>query len=202
MTFTEDVTGAAHTLTTVTMDETNDVGVHNMRLVVSLPDALYPTLTKDFTVTILTPVCQCSLLEWQMPNSEAFSTTVKKIPSDEFTIAKSTVVEDSKSASPKIRACYIDGGPSCVETTTISSMVENGLTFPTYFSRSADVVTVNSDDNAQARSYVMSVTHTTPDNGDITYATVTISVGWCVITHISTPDIPDTSDSSYIIFDI
>lgn len=62
--FARDATGAAHTLTSNTMDETNDVGVHNMRLVVSLPDALYPTLVKDFTVTILTPVCDCSLLEW------------------------------------------------------------------------------------------------------------------------------------------
>lgn len=68
VTVTVDPTGAAHKLVTVTMDETNDVGVHNMRLVVSLPDATYPPLTKAFTVTILTPVCLCSLLTWDMPS--------------------------------------------------------------------------------------------------------------------------------------
>lgn len=73
---------------------------------------------------------------------------MKKIPSDTFTISKSTVVEDSKSASPKIRACYIDGGPSCDETTVITSMVEYGSTFPSYFTRSGDDVTVDADDNS------------------------------------------------------
>jgi hypothetical protein len=47
-----DPSKAAHKLETLTNDETNDVGVHNMRLVVSLPDALYPKLVKNFKVTI------------------------------------------------------------------------------------------------------------------------------------------------------
>jgi len=64
VTFNEDGTGAAHTLVTTTQDEVNDVGVHNMKLVVSFPDVLYPVLSKTFTVTIETPVCDCSLLEW------------------------------------------------------------------------------------------------------------------------------------------
>jgi len=91
-----------------------------MRLVVSLPDVTYPTLVVDFEVEILTPVCDCSLLEWAAPSPETFTTTVKKIPSDVFTISKSTVIETSKEASPKIRACYIDSGPSCDETTVIT----------------------------------------------------------------------------------
>ena len=48
VTFTADPTGAAHELKTLTMNEDQDVGVHNMRLVVSLPDALYPKLIKNF----------------------------------------------------------------------------------------------------------------------------------------------------------
>ena len=147
VTFNRDATGAAHTLVTTTQDEVNDVGAHNMRLVVTLPDALYPTLPVDFVVTIETPVCDCTLLLWDAPTPETFSTTVKKIPSDVFTISKSTVDEDSKAASPKIRACYIVGGPSCDETTVITSMIEYGSTFPTYFTRSGDDVTVNADDN-------------------------------------------------------
>lgn len=46
----------------------------------------------------------------------------------------------------------------------------------------------------------MQVTHSTPDNGDITFTTVTISIGWCVITHIDTPSLPTSAESSYIIF--
>lgn len=152
VTFNNDASGAAHTLVTVTMDENTDVGIHNMQLVVSLPDATYPTLVKTFTVTILTPVCQCSLLTWDLPSSESFSTTVKKIPSDAFTIAMSTVNVASKSASPKIRACYIPSGPSCSEVTTITSMVEydtnaDPMVFPSYFTRSGNVVTINAVDN-------------------------------------------------------
>lgn len=48
----------------------------------------------------------------------------------------------------------------------------------------------------------MQVTHSTVDNGDLTYATVTINIGICVITDISLPNIPTTSDLSYIIFDV
>ena len=172
-----------------------------MRLVVSLPDTLYPSLSKDFVVTIETPVCDCSLLEWQAPAAETFATTVKKIPSDVFTISKSTVIEASKSASPKIRACYISGGPSCDETTVITSVIESGSTFPSYFTRSGDDVTINAVDNAQARTYIMEVTHSTVDNGDKTFSTVTISVGWCVITSISSPSQPSAGDASYIVFD-
>ena len=119
-----------------------------MRLVVNLPDGTYPTLEVDFTVEILTPVCDCTLLVWNPPSSQTESTSVKKIPSDTWTIAKSTVDAASKDASPKIRACYIVGGPSCDETTVITSMVEYGSTFPSYFVRSGDDVTVNADDNS------------------------------------------------------
>jgi len=48
VTFKNDPTGAAHSLITNTMDETKDVGTFTMRLVVSLPDALYPKYKKDF----------------------------------------------------------------------------------------------------------------------------------------------------------
>ena len=69
VTFNRDSTGSAHTLVTTTQDEVNDVGVHNMQLVVTLPDVLYPTLVIDFVVEILTPVCDCSLLVWTPPSS-------------------------------------------------------------------------------------------------------------------------------------
>lgn len=39
------------------------------------------------------------------------------------------------------------------------------------------------------------------DSGDVVYSTVTINIGFCVITHIQEPDIPDPSLVDYIIFD-
>ena len=38
------------------------------------------------------------------------------------------------------------------------------------------------------------------NNGDQTYNTVTINVGWCIITDISPPSEP--ADLAYIIFDV
>ena len=203
VTFNRDATGAAHTLVTTTQDEA-DVGTHNMRLVVALtdPDVTYPVLIVDYVVTIEEPVCDCTLLEWQVPAAQTFTTTLRAIPSDTVTVAKATVVEVSKSASPKIRACYVDASLYCDETTVITNMIEEGSTFPTYFVRSGDEVTINGDDAAQERTYTMEVTHTKPPFTDewITYNTLTITLNPCVITHIDTP-VPDASGYSYIIFD-
>jgi hypothetical protein len=58
-----------------------------------------------------------------------------------------TVIPASKSASPKIRACYIEGATPCDETTVITEIIENGSVFPTYFLRDANVITVNADSN-------------------------------------------------------
>ena len=48
----------------------------------------------------------------------------------------------------------------------------------------------------------MQVTHDTVDSGDLSYTTVTINVGWCVITHVDPPGAPTTEDASYIVFDV
>ena len=65
--YSEVVAGTTHKLTTTTQFEDIDVGVHDMRLKVTLPDELYPSLNVDFTVEILDPVCDCTLLEWVPP---------------------------------------------------------------------------------------------------------------------------------------
>jgi hypothetical protein len=46
----------------------------------------------------------------------------------------------------------------------------------------------------------MEVTHSTPDNGNQVYRTVTITIGWCVITEITPPTVPLTSATDYIVF--
>jgi hypothetical protein len=108
-----------------------------------------------------------------MPSAQSFATTVKKIPSDVFTIAMATVNTLSKAASPKIRACYIVGGPGCVETTAVTKLVEydiskaaDAMTMPAFMTRNGAALTVSATDNAQAKSYILKVTHSTPANGD------------------------------------
>lgn len=81
-------------------DEDTEVGVHNMVFRVTLPDSTYPVLRIPFTVDIQIPTCDCTLLLWDPPVAENFSTTVKKIPSDEFTITMGTANEASKSDNP------------------------------------------------------------------------------------------------------
>ena len=142
-----------------------------------------------------------------MPAAETFSTTVKKDPSDTFTITMATINEASKTASPKIRACYKQGGPGCQSTTTITKLVEYDANvaadqrqMPSFMTRNGAALTVSATDNAQAKAYTMEVTHSTPDNGDQVYRTVTITIGWCVITHIDPPTTPTSSDTDYIIF--
>ena len=140
VTYSEEEAGVSHTLTTTTQDEVNDVGPHSMRLKVSLGDELYPTRDVDFEVTILPPTCDCSLLEWDAPDAQTFTTSVLHIPSEVFTIAHYTVNEASKSASPKIRACYPD--EACDETTAVTDVIEEGTTLPGIFaweSMSSDI---------------------------------------------------------------
>ena len=98
-----------------------------------------------------------------MPAAQAFTTTVKKIPSDTFTVNLATVNEASKSASPKIRACYVTGATPCSETTAVTNVVEynasvaaSAMTMPSFMSRSGSVLTVAATDNsAHAKGYTM-----------------------------------------------
>ena len=55
---------------------------------------------------------------------------------------------------------------------------------------SGDVITVAPTTNSQADTYTMLVTHSTVDEGDISFNTVTLEVGVCVITHIDIPSDP------------
>ena len=71
-----------------------------------------------------------------------------------------------------------------------------------YRTTNTNVVRVDATSNADhAKAFTLKVTHSTPDSGDVVYSTVTINIGFCVITHIQEPDIPDPSVVDYIIFD-
>lgn len=163
----------------------------------------HPTKLAPFQLTITPAVCDCSLLTWDYPLEQSLYTTVLKSVSDTLTIDHATVNEDSKSASPAIRRCYRDdigAATPCDETTAITSVIDttSGV-FPSYFDLTVDTITVNADDNAQARDYIMVVTHSTVDTGDITFNTVVITVGVCVIEDIHLPTIPETDGVSGVV---
>jgi hypothetical protein len=61
------------------------------------------------------------------------------------------------------------------------------------------VIQINAVDNSQARGYNLQVTHSTVDEGDLTYSTVTVNIGYCVITHIDIPTAP--TSLAYTVFD-
>lgn len=140
-------------------------------------------------------------MTWDYPAAQALSTTVLKSVSDSLTINHATVNEDSKSTTPPIRACYrTDLGPAtpCDETTVITSVIDtDDNAFPSYFNLDVDTITVNADSNTQSRLYTMIVVHSTVDTGDITFNTVEITVGDCVIEDILLPN--DPSPVSYTI---
>jgi len=192
--------GVSHKLIITTQNESNDVGMHSMILRVTLPDPTYPTLDVAFNVDIQAPTCDCSLLTWDAPAPQAFSTTVLKVPSDEFTILMYTANEASKAGSPKIRACYPN--TPCLETTLVTDVVATGSVLPAIFAwtMNDNRITVNADGNFWAQSYNMQITHSTIDGGDKVYNTVDITIAVCEYTHITTPTVPSPA-LTYTIFD-
>mmetsp|Transcript_28195 Transcript_28195/g.34904 ORF Transcript_28195/g.34904 Transcript_28195/m.34904 type:complete len:80 (-) Transcript_28195:6443-6682(-) len=67
--------------------------------------------------------------------------------------------------------------------------------------RNGAALTVAATDNTlHAKSYTMQVTHSTPDNGNQVYKTVTMTIGWCVITSVATPTTPTSAATAYTIF--
>lgn len=60
------------------------------------------------------------------------------------------------------------------------------------------VLTVDSQDNADVKTYNMRVTMTTPDSGDQLFDTVKVVLGVCVITHLDAPT--DPTSTTYTIF--
>ena len=130
-----------------------------------------------------------------MPDPQTLITSVLKEVPDTITINHATVIEDSKLATAAIRSCY---GPApftpCDEATAITSVVEeqNGVTatLPTFMTLRGDVLTVTSTDNADSRSYTLEVTHSTVDEGPLTFNTVTIILNVCEITDLDPPTAP------------
>ncbi len=174
------------------------VGVHNFRLEVTLANigkAPYPKLYVDFTVTITPAICDCTMLTWDKPAAQSLSTTVLVQPSPTLTIVSALANAASKLAHPAIRMCYQPGQIACSETTAITSVVlKNTSALPVFVTRSDNVLTIAGTVNSQASGtpYVLTTIMSTPNSGDITWETITITMAICVIASIDTPTNPGT----------
>ena len=171
-----------------TLDEHE--GTKNLKAIVTLD--YYPDIAAhetNFDVVISTPPCDCSLITYDIPSEQTLTTTVKIIPPDTLPISHATQNADSLIASPAIRACL----GTCGTSTTIASIVdkETGL-MPDFMTldTSTGTLTIDAQDNTLIGIYEMQVTMTTEDSGDQVYETVTITLDYCVITHLDPPDTP------------
>jgi len=135
-------TGVADTWV-ITADPTLDehATTHNLKLIVSL--TLYPLNPKleiSFNVVVTTPACECNRVGWDAPAPQTFTTTVKKIPADTFTIAPGTVNAASLLATPQIRSCQ----GTCSTTTSILSVVNISTgTIPSFMTLTNGVIRVD-----------------------------------------------------------
>jgi len=177
-------------------------GTHNLALYVTMVNypksssLSHPTLLSNFDLTITPAVCDCKLLNWNMPGAQSLTTTVLKEVSESLTILHATVDAASKTTTPAIRACYRTDvsppGPGCNEATAITDVVVKAtLILPGFIERAGDVLTVKGTSNTQSGVYVMQVTHDTQfEDAPIVFDTVTIRINDCVITDIDSPTNP------------
>lgn len=113
---------------TITASPTDEalVGVtHNYFLKANFADALYitPERLQPLDITIVTAVCDCNLLTWDIPAVVTDSIDVALGPKV-MTLPSATINEDSKLPTPAIRKCYADGN-EC-EYTLSYTPVETG----------------------------------------------------------------------------
>jgi hypothetical protein len=169
VTYAEVTAGTKHKLTSHTMQE-SDIGVHNMKLIVSLQkvgNVDYTPLEVNFKLTITDATCNCSLLTWDMPQAQSVSTTVLKATPDFLDIVHATVNANSKTTEPAIRRCYATGQTPCDHTTTIKSVVDSGTNaLPSFMKLETNKLTVSPTTNSESKTYTMKVTMTTKNNGD------------------------------------
>ena len=175
-----------------------------MKLVVSLSQNTYPTLVVNFYLVIQPADCDCTLLNWVMPQPQSLITTVKKEVSDTLTILRPTVDPNSRNTTPMIRSCYRTKAPAgngCDETTAISKVIEKGATLPSFITRATNVLTVNSQSNNDVKVYTMEVTIQTQfELQPIVFDTVSIDLRVCVITNLDAPPAPTGNDIIQNIF--
>lgn len=102
-----------------------------MKLVVSLGDVAYPTLSVSFNLVISQATCDCNLLIWDEPTITTLDTKLYKSPVETKTLTKATINAASETASPAIRSCT--GASACVRTSTVVLIDKNSGSLDTAF---------------------------------------------------------------------
>ena len=98
-------------------DENNEGG-HNLIVRITFvnypltTDGTFPKAETNLYLFISQASCNCRLITWDNPAPLLLTTGLMTSPPDTLSFVKATANEDSKSASPAIRACYRNNG-SC-----------------------------------------------------------------------------------------
>ena len=133
-----------------------------------------------------------------MPAAQTLTTSVKNANVATLTMLHAVVDEASKETNAAIKSCYraelgSEYAP-CDETTTITGLVEQGSTLPSFITwdsvNSPNDISVDPTDNAEAREYILEVTLDLVDNAALVYNQVTLTVEVCLITHFTIPTDP------------
>ena len=82
-------------------------------------DSTFPVADTNFFLSVTQAACNCALITWDNPEALILETGLMTSPPDTLQFVKSVANEDSKTASPAIRACYRNGG-SCPTSSTIA----------------------------------------------------------------------------------
>jgi hypothetical protein len=97
----------------------------------------------------------------------------------------------SKTLHPAIRKCYESGQTPCSETTALTSVIQEGQAeLPVFITQQVNILTIAATINSQAGTYKIAVVMSTPNSGNVSWNTITITMGICVIASIDTPTNP------------
>ena len=189
-------------------DEAHE-GTHNLMLVVTftdyplLTDGTYPKSEKEFTLLIEPAPCDCSLITWDNPETLTMATGLYFDPVDSIALSKSVANEDSKSASPAIRACYRDGGTCNLESTIEVVDAATAVLDAAFMSMADLTLTVEPTISSQIGPYQMKMIQTVAEVDvagtalvPIEFIAVEVEVT-CTITEVLIPDAP--AETQYLI---
>ena len=197
----EDLTSGNFQIAAFTENEDHE-GSHNLKLRVTFVDypltdnENYPKVETNFLLYISQATCDCSLITWDEPAQLTLTTGLMTSPADTLAFVKAEPNEDSKTASPAIRACYRNNG-SCPTSSTITIVDDSTVSLDAAFmSMSGNTLTVEPTVSSQISVYNMRVTQTTSIRDDFTWIGGIVTVT-CTITNISLPDAP--TETTYLI---
>lgn len=161
-------------------------------------DPNFPKSETTFGLEITQAVCDCSLITWDQPDLLYLTTELMKDPADTLTFVKATANEDSKSASPAIRACYRNNA-SCSEDSTLT-IVDDATQLldgtDDFMVMVGLVMTVTPTISSHIGVYQMLATQNPSIRTEFSWIAAEITVT-CTITEITVPDLPTASE--YII---